>query len=80
MVDIATCSSKGLQRVRDYGFLRSNIRTLRRKIQLLFIPSLASSLPESSVSRNKAFRLSLAASMKYHALRSVERVSRKAKI
>ncbi|RCS70080.1 hypothetical protein CIK83_11445 [Vibrio casei] len=48
---------KGLQRVRDYGFLRGNARTLRRKIQLLFIPNLAPSLAESNVVRSKAFRL-----------------------
>lgn len=48
---------KGLQRVRDYGFLRGNARILRRKIQLLFIPNLASSFPEPSVLRSKAFRL-----------------------
>lgn len=47
---------KGLQRMRDYYFLRGSTRTLWRRIQQLFIPSLASSLAESSVLRSKALR------------------------
>ncbi|MHA2938672.1 transposase [Vibrio sp. RC27] len=29
---------KGLQRVRDYGFLRGNAKTLRQRIQMLLLP------------------------------------------
>ncbi len=48
---------KGLQRVRDYGFLRGNAKTLRRRIQLLLMQLYDWTPPTQQLIKSKVHRL-----------------------
>lgn len=47
---------KGLQRVRDYGFLRGNAKALRLRIQLLLLHLFYQTPPKTTLIKNKATR------------------------
>ncbi|MGF1911897.1 transposase [Vibrio kasasachensis] len=47
---------KGLQRVRDYGFLRGQAKTLRVRIQLLLMRLFYQTPPSTATIRSKAIR------------------------